>query len=177
MVKNIFITGEKGVGKSTLINRLIKEINLEVSGFKTLPYEIENQRMGFYLKGLVETSDFINNRPISIQDNKTSCTPITETFETLGVEVLRKSLKSSHSIIVMDELGRLERMAENFNHEVCKVLDSHKMVIGVLQQVYVPLLEVIKQREDTLILTLTRHNTHYVHMKIKEELEGILNHV
>lgn len=177
MVKNIFITGEKGIGKSTLINRLIEEINLEVSGFKTLPYEIENQRMGFYLKGLVEASDFINNRPISIQDSQTSCIPITETFETLGVEVLRKSLKDSHPIIVMDELGRLERMAKEFNQEVYKVLDSHKMVLGVLQQVSVPLLEAIKQREDTLILTLTCHNTHNVHMKIKEEIEGILNHV
>lgn len=177
MVKNIFIMGEKGIGKSTLINKLIEEINLEISGFKTLPYEIEDQRMGFYLKGLVETSDFINNRPISIQDSEISCIPITETFETLGVEVLRKSLKDSHPVIVMDELGRLERMAEKFNQEVYKALDSHKMVIGVLQQASIPLLEAIKQREDTLVLTLTRHNAHNVHMKIKEEIERILNHV
>lgn len=177
MIKNIFITGEKGIGKSTLLNKLITEMNLKVSGFKTLPYEIESQRMGFYLKGLIETSECMNNRPISIQNSKMSCIPITETFETLGVEVLSKSLKNVHPIIVMDELGRLERNAEKFNQEVYKVLEGPKIVLGILQQVQVPLVEAIQKRKDTLIFTLTRHNTHTVYMKIKEELERILNHV
>ena len=177
MIKNIFITGEKQIGKSTLINRLIEEMKFQVSGFKTLPYEIENQRMGFYLKGLVETNEYKNNMPISIQTSKGSCIPITETFETLGVEILRKSLVTSHPIILMDELGRLESMAKNFNQEVCKVLDSNKVVIGVLQQVHVPLLTTIKQRQDTWILTLDHHNTLDVYMTIKEKIGGILNHV
>ncbi len=177
MIKNVFITGEKQIGKSTLINRLIEEMQLQVSGFTTLPYEIENQRMGFYLKGLVETEEYRNHMPISIQTSKISCTPITETFESLGVEVLKKSLEDSNPIILMDELGRLERMATRFNHQVCQVLDSNKMVLGVLQQVQVPLLETIKQRQDTLILLLNHHNARDVHMKIKEEVERILSDV
>lgn len=177
MIKNIFITGEKGSGKSTLLNRLIEEMNLEVSGFRTLPYEIESQRKGFYLKGLIEISIYMNNRPISIQDSSVSCTPIIETFETLGVEVLRRSLNDTRSIIIMDELGRLEKQAEKFNKEVHKVLDSNKIVLGVLQQTQVPLIESIKRREDTLIFTLTLHDAHSVYMKIKKQLERTLNYV
>lgn len=177
MIKNIFITGEKGSGKSTLLNKLIEEMNLEVSGFKTLPYEIESQRKGFYLKGLTEMSMEMNNRPISIQDSLISCTPIIETFETLGVEVLRRSLHDTRSIIIMDELGRLEKQAEKFNQEVHKVLESNKIVLGVLQQTQVPLIESIKQREDTIIFTLSPHHTQNVYMKIKKQLERTLNHV
>ncbi|PHV71392.1 hypothetical protein CS063_04915 [Sporanaerobium hydrogeniformans] len=177
MIKNIFITGEKQIGKSTLINKLIKEMKFQVSGFQTLPYEIENQRMGFYLKGRVETKEYRNGMPISIQTSETNCMPVTETFESLGVEVLRKSLEDSGSIILMDELGRLERMATRFNHQVWQVLDSNKLVLGVLQQVQVPLLEAIKKRQDTLILILNHQNALDVHIKIKEEVERILNNV
>lgn len=177
MIKNIFITGEKQVGKSTLVNELTQEMQLQVSGFQTLPYTIENQRMGFYLKGLVVTDKYRNNMPISIQTSEISCIPITETFESLGVEILKRSLEETSPIILMDELGRLERRATTFNDQVCQVLDSHKLVLGVLQQVQVPLIESIKKRQDTLILILNHHNASDVYRKIKQQVERILTNV
>lgn len=177
MIKNIFITGEKQIGKSTLLNKLIAEMQLSISGFRTLPYRIENERMGFYFSALVETDTYRNNMPISIQTSSTSCIPITETFETLGTHVLRKSIEGSAPIILMDELGRLERMATKFNQEINQVLDSDKMVLGVLQQAEVPLLNAIKERKDTLIFTLSKHNALDVYMQVKEEVERILNNV
>ena len=147
MIKNIFITGEKQIGKSTLLNKLIAEMQLSVSGFRTLPYRIENERMGFYFKGLVETDRYRNNMPISIQTSSVSCIPITETFETLGTHVLRESIEGSASIILMDELGRLERMATKFNQEINQVLESDKMVIGVLQQAEVPWMYLCKLKK------------------------------
>ena len=77
----------------------------------------------------------------------------------------------------MDELGRLERMATKFNQEINQVLDSDKVVLGVLQQAEVPLLNAIKERKDTLILTLSKHNALDVYMQVKEEVERILNNV
>lgn len=177
MIKNIFITGEKQIGKSTLVNHLINDMQLQVSGFQTLPYQIENQRMGFYLKGLVATKKYRNNRPISIQTSETSCIPMTDTFESLGVEVLKESLKASTPIVLMDELGRLEQMATTFNKQVGQVLDSKKLVLGVLQQVQVPLIEAIKQRQDTLVLVLNHHNASDVYITGKQQIERILKNV
>lgn len=177
MIKNVFITGEKHIGKSTLINRLIYELKLQVSGFQTLPYEIENQRRGFYLKSLVATDQYRNNMPISIQTSEISCIPVTETFESLGVELLKNSLESTHQIVLMDELGRLERMATMFNDQVYKVLESNKLVVGVLQQVDVPLVEQIKKRQDTLIFILNHQNASAVYTQIKQQVERILKNV
>ena len=38
----IFLTGEKGVGKSTCIQEIIKECQISVCGFMTLPFYEEN---------------------------------------------------------------------------------------------------------------------------------------
>lgn len=50
----IFLTGEKGIGKSTCINEIIKECVLSVSGFQTLPFYEDNTRKGFYMHALID---------------------------------------------------------------------------------------------------------------------------
>lgn len=157
MIKNIFVTGERGIGKSTLINQWLQEQGLEhkISGFRTLPFD-DDQQGGFFMTSIQEIKG--NNQPIGRKIGHQQCIPCIETFETLGVALLDKSLKSPYDIILMDELGVLEGGAYAFQRKVNEVLASPKKVVGVIKQKEHPFLEAIKKREDTYVLTLDAYN-------------------
>lgn len=157
-ISNFFVTGDRGVGKSTLLQMLLEELALQndISGFVTLPYFENHTRKGFYLHSIIEVRD--NDKPISIQEDAISCKSIPDTFETLGVTLLKISLKEHTNHIVMDELGVLEAQAYNFQRQVQKVLDSPKIVLGVLKDKQHPFLDAIKDREDTRLYRITKEN-------------------
>lgn len=168
--KNIFVTGEKGAGKSTIVNKVLDELGIKPVGFRTLPYEIEDVRRGFYLSGLVTCSEYKNNTPISVMIGSKRCVGITDTFETLGVEILVRSLEQE-PIILLDELGKLERDAIAFQEMVIRCLDSDKLVIGVLKQCELPFIQDIAKRPDTKVLVVTKENRALVLNEIIEELK------
>lgn len=163
---NFFLTGDKRVGKSTLLQMLLEELGLQedISGFVTLPYFENDIRKGFYLHSIIE--DKHNDKPISIQEDATSCKSISDTFETLGVNLLKVSLRAKANHIIMDELGVLESQAYSFQSQVQKALDSSKIVLGVLKDKPHPFLEAIKGREDTCVYTITKENR----VKMKEQI-------
>lgn len=177
MVTNIFITGEKGIGKSSLINEVIQSLNLSPVGFRTLPYFIEGKKKGFYIAGLVEIDEEENNKPISVQTGPCSCIPITYTFDTLGTQILSKSLNHQNKIILMDELGILEISSEDFVSKVEACLNSNKLVIGVLKKVNALFIKNIINRRDTIVLELTTDNRTVIHEQMILNIKRALKEV
>ena len=158
MAKNLFLTGEKQVGKSTLLDALIRETGLRHTGFRTMPLRIDGVLKGHYFHGFVPLPPFVNDSVTTIRVAQQGVIGVEEVFETLGVRVLTDSLAAAEPFILMDELGRQELKAKEFSRLVEACLDSPKRVIGVLQKKESPLLDRIKNREDTLVLTVTTEN-------------------
>lgn len=173
MIKNIFITGSIQIGKSTLINNFINDYGIRVSGYKTLPYfigSVEN-RKGFYFHSLVDTDPYMNDVPISVQYRKEDCIRVQETFKTLGVHTLRRSIEDTSELIVLDELGRIERDISEFINEVHNVLNSKKMVVGVIKKCDEKWLDDIKQREDVLVYDLDTMSYKEIYLKLSNLLK------
>ena len=171
-VSNFFITGGKGVGKSTLLKALTEELELtkDLTGFVTLPYFEKEARKGFYLHSMIEVEG--NDKPISIQPDEVSCESIRETFETLGVDVLIKSLEYPEKHVVMDELGTLEGEAYLFQEQVHNLLSSPKIVLGVIkhnENEECICYNAIRQREDTMVYTVTEENRDEIKEQIKQD--------
>lgn len=166
---NFFITGDKGIGKSTLLKEMIETLQIkeDLSGFFTMPYFEDQVRKGFYLHSLLDIQG--NDQPISVQNDEYSCEAIKETFETLGVLTLSKSLESSKNHILMDELGVLEGAAYLFQKQVEEVLNSPKIILGVLKDKKHPFLEGIKTRQDTYIYYLTKENREEIKHQISQD--------
>lgn len=166
-LKNIFITGQKGVGKSTLLKQWVYTNQKEehLCGFLTLP--IDDGALGsFYMHSLLPVED--NDRLIGRRNSSTSCIPYTDTFETLGVSILKQCIVCEKPIVLLDELGVLERDAINFQESVREVLNTTKIVIGVLKKQNDSFLEEITRRSDTLILELKEDNHHEICKRLKE---------
>lgn len=156
--RHLFLTGERQVGKTTLLRGLIAREGLNCAGFETRPFCVEGQRRGFVMHGLVPMPPFENDCVISVRLGERRSVPVLPAFEENGVEILRRSLEGDADFLLMDELGRLERDAQRFGAQVMACLDSEKRVLGVLQRCDAPLIQSIAAREDVLLLTVTEEN-------------------
>ena len=153
----ILICGPRGVGKSTLIRRLTALYPGPVSGFVTKretvadgeglfpiyihPAACPESRRQYGPENLIGRCD----RRRSVR-----CTPV---FDDWGPRLLE-----GPGLLLMDELGRLEREASGFIAQVEACLDADKRVLGVLQKCNSAHVARIAQREDVTVLTVTPEN-------------------
>ena len=156
--KHLFLTGEKQVGKSTLLRKLIKQKQLDCAGFETQAFYLGNERRGFTLHGRVEMPPFENDCIVCARIGEKKAAPVLETFNQNGVAILQKSLESASPYILMDELGRLESKAQDFCVQILRTLDGKKRVLGVLQKCDSALIREIMDRPDVTVLTVTSEN-------------------
>ena len=139
---HITLTGSRGSGKSTLAHRLLSEMDLQPSGFVTLPYTIAGQRRGYYLHSLVNCPDQLNDLPISALQAPGLSVGIPDTFATLGVTCLHQSLTAPSDCMLLDEIGRFEASVEPFHAAIRSVFaQSKKPVLAVIQKEPLPLLD------------------------------------
>lgn len=156
--RHLFLTGERQVGKSTLLRRMMEAHGWRCSGFETRPLIIDGQRRGFTLHGRVAVPPFQNDCVACVRMAEKKSVPVLPVFEENGTAILRASLEAPEPILLMDELGRLERDARAFCAQALACLDSDKHVIGVLQQCDAPLIKAIRARADVRVLTVTVEN-------------------
>ena len=156
--KHLFLTGEKQVGKSTLLRNLIEAKKLECTGFETKAFFLNNERRGFTLHGRVEMLPYENDCSCCARGGEKRSVPVLPVFDENGVAILQKSLSSPAPYILMDELGRLERDASAFISQIYTCLDSDKRVLGVLQKCSSEHVKAISEREDVTVLTVTPEN-------------------
>lgn len=169
--KHLFLTGDKQVGKSTLLRKLINAKALDCSGFETRAFYLNDQRRGFTLHGRVEMPQYENDCICCARIEEKRSVPVLPVFEENGVKILKESLSSSAPFILMDELGRLERQAECFISEVFTCLDSAKRVLGVLQKCSSEHVETIAKRDDVTVLTVTEENRETLFKMLTDSFE------
>ncbi|MBQ7786530.1 MAG: hypothetical protein IJ381_10380 [Clostridia bacterium] len=156
--KHLFLTGDKQVGKSTLLRRFIAEKQLDCTGFETRAFYLNSERRGFTLHGRVEMPPYENDCICCARVGEKKSVPVLPVFDENGVAILQKSLSSPAPFILMDELGRLEKSAVTFIDQIYACLDSHKRVLGVLQKCNSDHVKMISKREDVTVLTVTTEN-------------------
>lgn len=167
---NIFLTGEVNVGKTTVIQRFLKDYSGSVGGFKTIRVQTENDEFfGVYLLDINDEGKMLTkeNRVGDCFPDK-SLISYKNVFDTIGVKLL--SFDKYPSIIVMDELGVLEKDAVKFQDKVFECLDSDTDVIGIIKNKDRLFLNSIRNRDDVLILTVSHDNRDSMMNKLTEYL-------
>lgn len=158
-INNLFLTGEKDVGKSTLLEYALLASNISYTGFITRPYEINGTVAGHYFHShSLLTPSIQNNKPISVRIDDSSCIPIARTFDLFGVPALQNSIQDSLPLLLMDELGTLENDAPFFKAAVEQCLTNKKPVLGSPKACESEWLQAIQSRPDTRVILLNQTN-------------------
>lgn len=164
--KKILICGEKGTGKSILIQRLIEDISIPVYGFitkkKTLdigphPIYIHPADSGERRYGEENLIGLCDKRIRSINE---------EVFNTLGVEYLSDARPGG--VVVMDELGFMEARADEFVRQVLKCLDGDVPVIAAVKARHdIDFLNKIRSHPNCRLYTITPDNREQLYEELR----------
>lgn len=157
-MRHLFLTGEKQVGKSTLIRNFLTGESIEAAGFVTLPFEVFGERKGYVMHSLRQMHPFENDSPVVIRTGERSHMAVVPVFETIGVKIIEESLSAPCSLVIMDELGKAEREAKDFRDAVTRCLNGAKPILGVLQKGDYPFYHEIAGRKDVQLLYITAEN-------------------
>lgn len=139
MENNFFITGRMNTGKTYIIRKILDELGLTPGGFMVGRDQGEIGWSSFYL---LPADIYLQNNKDKIDKIKSKGTFVwkdknkkiqlnSEVFDNYGVELLNKGI--NEDIIIMDELGRFEFKAYNFQDKVIELIKSDKLVLGVIK--------------------------------------------
>lgn len=172
--KNILLTGEPGVGKTTIIKAVLKMLPVAAQGFYTEEITAGKTRKGFHL---ISTS---GEQLVIAHVNKKSTYRVgkygvdVKLFEEAGVPLLEKALKDRAPLIVIDEIGKMECYSKNFRDQTLRCLDSPIPVLGTIQNFASPVINTILNREDVVVISVTMENRDLLPLKIAELLKRLL---
>jgi len=167
--KNILITGPPGIGKTTLIEKIAKElIGLHPVGFYTDEIRENGIRKGFELislsgrKGLLSHVDIRSPYRVS----------------KYGVDVKRFEdfldlipfFERGTEIVFIDEIGKMECFSEKFKQLLKKLLDSEKVFISTVALKGGGFIAEAKKRNDIKLFEMSPANRNSILSEILQEL-------
>jgi nucleoside-triphosphatase len=155
---NMLITGKPGVGKTTLVERLVEELrgSLRLAGFTTTEVrDTAGERVGFDIVAVggrrSELARIGFSSPVRVGRYGVNLAA----FEALALPELARR---NADLIVVDEIGKMECASGRFRRAVEDALDSAVSVLATLGISQVPFFQAIRERPDVEVVTLTERN-------------------
>ena len=148
------MTGEKRVGKSTLIRNFLDRFSGKVGGFRTVrTQEYLGDRYSVHLVSPDEEPTAENVLFVCPASRDGSAVA---RFEKLGCAALEQI--HDCDLILMDELGPAEAKAEQFQKAVFECVDGDVPIIGVIQKAESEFLEAIRNHPNVDVIEVTMEN-------------------
>ena len=158
--EHLFLTGRKGVGKSTLLRALLEGKRL--GGFFTLRVEGVFDRPSIHLLRAASAERPAPENLVCFCGERRP-----ERFELLGPAALADT--ADCDIIVMDELGPSEAAAQGFQTAVLAALEGDTPVYGVLQQADSEFLRRVAAHPRVRVVTVTEENRDALRRQLRGE--------
>ncbi len=155
MKKNIFLTGAPGIGKTTVIKKIMEKCRFPMRGFYTEEERVEGIRAGFLMHSLDGKTGYLAHRDIKSPFH----------IRRYGVSIVNVEKIAAASIavhedklIILDEIGKMECFSPIFREAALAALDSTNIVIGTITLGGGEFIESIKNRNDIEIIEVTLEN-------------------
>ncbi len=171
--KNLFLTSNPGIGKTTLIKEVCLPFIKDIGGFYTEEIIGEGKRVGFKLKTFSGEEGILAQKGMKSQYKLNKYGIDIKVVENIGVSSIKKALLEK-KLVVIDEIGTMECVSLPFREIVVECLNSNKNVLATIRYKSQPFTDEIKQFQNTEIILLTRENFYDVKMRVKKWLEKIL---
>lgn len=169
-VKNFFVTGSSGVGKTTLIKECVYPFKDYIEGFLTEEIRGESEREGFELKTLSGEKGILASKKIKGTAKLNKYGVDLDVLDRLGVESINKAVREK-KIILIDEIGTMEMMSPLFCQIIADVLSGPLPVLGTIRLKAEPYTSQIQKMSETALYSLDRSNYPDIKTKVRAWLE------
>jgi nucleoside-triphosphatase len=153
--KNIFLTGAPSSGKTTVIKKLIALLPVKARGFYTEEERDGERRVGFLMKDLDGKKAYLAHQDIRAANHIRRYGVSIENIESLAVPAI---YPRENTVIILDEIGKMECFSEKFQAAALAAMDSPNPVIGTIALGGGDFIESIKNRPDIEIIEVTLEN-------------------
>ncbi len=155
---NLLIMGKPGVGKTTLLERVVEQLHgsLHLAGFTTTEVrDSAGQRVGFDIVTVEGKREELARVGFRSRARVGRYGVNLEAFERLALpELARRDV----DLIVVDEIGKMECSSGRFRRAVEDVLDSPVSALATLGMGRLPFFQAMRDRPDIELVTLTERN-------------------
>ena len=157
--KNILLTGIPGIGKTTVIEKVVSQLGGEdlVSGFYTSEIREGGSRLGFKIKTIDGKEGTLSHIRIKAATRVGRYGVDVRKFEELVLPLLNGNLKLK-KLVVIDEIGKMECFSDKFKEAVMRALDSPIFVLGTIALKGGGFISEVKSRPDVTIIQVTEKN-------------------
>ena len=171
MKKHILLTGKPGIGKTSVIKKIALKLSSDAGGFFTEEIRIMGRRMGFRVVTLDGEEGILAHVDCNSNYKVGKYRVDVDSFNRVAIPALEKALKEK-SIIIVDEIGKMELFSDKFKELINNILDSGKLLICVIMENRDVFTDKIKKRNDVNILTVDYNNREGLDEKVTGLMKG-----
>ena len=173
--RHILICGERGVGKSTLIERLLQVCSRPRYGFVTkMEPAGEDGFHPIYIHPAGQPREervYTEANCIGVCDSRTHRANL-DAFNTLGVGYIEAARPDG--VLVMDELGFFEAKAEGFTAAVLAALAGDiPVIVAVKSRTDVPFLNAVRAAPKADVFCITPENREELYKTLLPRMRGL----
>jgi nucleoside-triphosphatase len=159
MGRAFLLTGQPGVGKTTIIQTVVARLGASAGGFYTEEMREQGRRTGFRLVALDGGTGTLASVNVSSPYRVGKYGVHLHDLERVGVNALWRAIEQPDvSVVVVDEIGKMELFSSSFREAVLVALDSPKAVLATIMARSQPWVDALKARPDATLVEVTRAN-------------------
>ena len=154
---HIFLTGEKQVGKSTLVSAVLSSVGMKFSGLRSISVFDEKNDRNVYLVP-ANGGDDEPTALAGVCSNRHITERYPEVFDDVGCRLL--DFDEDTRLVVIDEIGSMERDARRYSDRIMSLLDRTDIrILGVLQKkTDSNLAQAIRKHPNVRMIEVTEEN-------------------
>jgi nucleoside-triphosphatase THEP1 len=171
MTTNLLVAGPPRCGKSTLIERLIKQLEGPLTGFFTREIREKGKRVGFKIVTLDGLEGVLAHERIKSPVRIGKYGVDLQELEKIAVPAIQPT--TLDQVVIIDEIGKMECFSQLFQKQLTAVLESRNIVLGSIALKGTSFIERIKARNDVRIFQVTDENRDELVMLLMEELANL----
>ncbi len=161
-MKQVYLlTGKPGTGKTSLIKQAIAGLGGKAGGFYTEEIRRGGVREGFRLVTLDGQEAILAHINIHSPHRVGKYGVDIDSLDRAGVSALNRAAEEG-SLVIVDEIGRMELFSANFREAVWQIITSGKKVLGTIMFKANPWADRIKRQPQVNVVEVTRANRHQV---------------
>jgi nucleoside-triphosphatase len=151
------VTGEPGIGRTTIIRQVVSTMRLRASGFYTEDLRTSGEREGFRIvtldgeMGLLAAAGHSGDVQVSKYGVDVG------ELERVGVAALLRALERGHTMVV-DEIGKMQLFSREFRQTVLQAVRSGHPLLGTIMRGRNPYADRIKGHQNVEVVELTADN-------------------